>query len=190
MAWFKSRNSKIEISVCHWSEVNSIYWREPLVIILGPGPGHPNEYGTLKPFIQNCLENPDVFVIGVCLGHQLIWQYLGHSINLSSHLVHGQQEEICIPNWNDLFPKSFHDQTALVQRYNSLAVIPSGPFESDQKTLLKRGEIMIGSFSGGVSYQFHPESVGTSCPEAFFDCGLNFLYNKMDESPPESYRHL
>lgn len=32
-----------------------------------------------------------------------------------------------------------------------------------------------------LSYQFHPESVGTTCPDNFFGAMRNFLYNDLYE---------
>ena len=38
--------------------------------------------------------------------------------------------------------------------------------------------------SDSLSYQFHPESVGTTCPQDFFDAMRLFLYNKVYEQKP------
>ncbi|MCO4795064.1 MAG: hypothetical protein KC493_15210 [Bacteriovoracaceae bacterium] len=190
LSTIRKSDKKIRIDVVHWHKSKDLIIKDRTLVILGPGPGHPNEYESINPFIKSCLENPQIFLMGICLGHQLIWKYKGFKISNSNNLVHGQHEEICLPSWDPIFERTNHNRRVLVQRYNSLAVISSKKSVPEHKTMVKRGEVVMGMFKNGVSYQFHPESVGTSCPNLFFNSALKFLYNDSDEDPPESYRNL
>lgn len=157
------------------------------VIIFGPGPGTPQDYSFLFPAIRPLLKRPYYFHMGICLGHQLLATLRGYQIERCSHPCHGQREKFIIPPWPDIFPRHYIDQKILVQRYNSLRVKRDGPLE-DKWPLT--GEIMACRFKGGVSFQFHPESVGTSCPYLFFNTITKFLYNKKDEQKNPHRRDL
>ena len=93
--------------------------------------------------------------MGICLGHQLIGLVDGFEIRKSLKPMHGEQVSI-------LFNKKY----TWVQRYNSLAL-----FESARSS----DEILIREWSRGVSYQFHPESIGTLNNSIFFKDLLHFI---------------
>lgn len=124
-------------------------------IILGPGPGSPDEYLNYFPKIRELRDNPKIFVMGICLGHQLLAMMDGMSIRRSQKPMHGGQVKI-----------NFDNANILVQRYNSLAV-----FESPKSNK----ELQIRQFPRGISYQFHPESIGTENRHLFFEQLLTFL---------------
>jgi anthranilate/para-aminobenzoate synthase component II len=124
-------------------------------IILGPGPGNPDEYQNYFDQINELRNNSHIFVMGICLGHQVLAMMDGLSIRRSIKPVHGGQVKI-----------NFENKNILVQRYNSLAV-----FESPKS--LK--EVQIRQFTRGISYQFHPESIGTENRHLFFEQLLKFI---------------
>lgn len=145
------------------------------VLIYGPGPGHPDEYQSLRNPILHLLDHPYIFHVGICMGHQLLWSLAGHRSVLSKKPIHGQAVSIEIPNWNDTFLESDLGRKVDVQRYNSLVVDYHGQqitngmnFFKNVRCLYLDEELMISRFATGLSYQFHPESVGTSCPNIFF----------------------
>lgn len=136
------------------------------VVILGPGPGHPDDYLTkMTPLLDLISERENIFVLGICLGHQLWLRRLGLVLKRAQQPVHGQSLEVeCLDR-----------QVRVAQFYNSLCV--HGDVEG--YTLIKNSsaEIMTAKGPRALTYQFHPESVGTSYPNYFFGSVREFLYN-------------
>lgn len=127
----------------------------PTAVILGPGPGNPEEYRYYFSSINEIKKNKFIFLMGICLGHQLLALMDGLIVRTSLKPGHGVQVKI-----------NFDDKNMLVQRYNSLAV-----FESVKS--LK--EVQVRQWKRGISYQFHPESIGTEHRALFFADLLKFL---------------
>lgn len=148
------------------TKINS---KEKEVIILGPGPGHPKEYEFLLPSIKSLINRENLFLMGICLGHQLIWNCMGTKCVHCKTPLHGQVQSI-----------SFEGQEELVQRYNSLCIRLN---PSEINALASEGwelsmyldELMYARYKNTVTYQFHPESVGTSCPNSFYSSVNKFL---------------
>lgn len=148
------------------------------VLVLGPGPGHPKDYDQLIPLIKTALDSFSIFNLGVCLGHQIYLRQFGHSIRKSEKPIHGQAREIVIPDWL----KSDKGEKFSVQFYNSLIVEEnSNVISKELDTYAIEGEILIAKGERFLSYQFHPESIGTSCPDVFLTPARDFLYNNSDE---------
>ncbi len=144
---------------------------EKFILILGPGPGHPFDYDfcDFKPFfdLKNC------FIFGVCLGHQLSLLFLGAKVIESSNKLHGQT--VTLKDTHNLF---FDNMSSLIfQRYNSLTVdISSLPTEHVKSLYDENSELMLFSYKDNfLSCQFHPESVGTNCPNSLYYLVTNFL---------------
>lgn len=129
--------------------------KTPTAIILGPGPGDPVEYTNYFSYIKALKNNSSIFLMGICLGHQLMALIDGMSVRASLKPTHGGQVKI-----------NFDNKNILVQRYNSLGV-----FESRKS----QNEIQVRQWVRGVSYQFHPESIGTENRPLFFKELLDFL---------------
>jgi len=138
-------------------------------IILSPGPGIPEEAGSLLPLIKEYASSKSI--LGVCLGHQAIGQAFGAGlINLSS-VFHGvatkievrsRESEVISPLFEGL-PNELE-----VGRYHSWVVSK----ENFPETLEITAEDESGMIMGlqhktydvqGV--QFHPESVLTPMGE-------------------------
>ncbi|MDE5005269.1 aminodeoxychorismate/anthranilate synthase component II, partial [Francisella tularensis subsp. holarctica] len=62
-------------------------------IIIGPGPGHPDELKNIDPIIEYC-QQKKLPLLGICLGHQLSAQYYGAKIIKAKQLYHGKLSEI------------------------------------------------------------------------------------------------
>lgn len=77
----------------------------PKAIILGPGPGTPDEAGITLNCIQHF--NDKLPLLGVCLGHQAIAQSFGASIIRASEVMHGRTSEV------------FHDQQGVFKALNN-----------------------------------------------------------------------
>ncbi len=155
------------------------------VFIYGPGPGHPRNYHKCFPTLKKIIENPNIFHMGICLGHQLLLTILDGQVTHSKNPVHGRSVELTIPNWGSRFSEDLFGKSVQVQRYNSLNFNKDSieNLSKDFKYLFQfiDNELMLFSFFGlssGISYQFHPESIGTSCPALFFAPLQSFLYNE------------
>lgn len=150
--------------------------KEKQVVILGPGPGHPCEYEFLKETVLNLLQNPNILTMGICLGHQLLWYFQGHEVSRALQPLHGQR--VCY-KLTDYWKVLLGDQIQ-VQRYNSLAVkmdlVTKKNYQQNGWHLfLEDGECIMSKHENILSYQYHPESVGTSCPQQFFEPVRRFL---------------
>lgn len=128
----------------------------PVAVILGPGPGSPYEYMNYSSHILELRNHPLIFLMGICLGHQIIALIDGLSIRSSGKPIHGGQVKI-----------NFENKNILVQRYNSLAVFESNTAQK---------EIQIRQWERGISYQFHPESIGTENRHLFFKDLIDFIH--------------
>ncbi|MBF0299421.1 MAG: aminodeoxychorismate/anthranilate synthase component II [Oligoflexia bacterium] len=162
---------------------------ERLVLIYGPGPGHPSDYQHLYGEIKRLLLNRSIFHLGICLGHQILWNIIGFEVKRSDKPLHGQVTPFCIPHWSGIFPQKFWSKQIEVQCYNSLVV---DTFSFIQKfPAIKKFDLvlqclenqrsfncMAGRFERGVTYQFHPESIATSERFLFFKGILKFLSKK------------
>ncbi len=149
------------------------------VVILGPGPGHPDDYSWLQTIIEHYLQKPNIFLMGICLGHQLILQKLGAQIAQAKRPRHGIQKFFKV----DVFWKKYlqlKSSRITVQVYNSLEVI----LDKQRLKELKKTGFHVCLIDGVVvmlhkerllTYQFHPESIGTSYPQSYFRPILNFL---------------
>ena len=157
----------------HITEILKI--RHKSVLILGPGPGHPDEYPQVLNYLPDLMKKKTLYIMGICLGHQLIWRRLGARVSPSKTPKHGQVDKIIL---NKDFSEFFEGKEYIeVQRYNSLCVFLDkkqidpeySTFYSDQE------ELIMGHGHHFITYQFHPESIGTSCPELFFRPLQKFL---------------
>lgn len=145
------------------------------VVIYGPGPGKPTDYQFIESAIMPLLGKKNVLNMGICLGHQILWGLNGISVKPSRNPIHGQGIKITIPSWKDVFAAKFWGSQQVVQRYNSLVLDVEEDTENSSYMCFTDDECVAGVFPGGVTWQFHPESVGTSCPNIFFECIERFL---------------
>lgn len=161
----------LSVEVLHWMDFES--FPDTDLLVLGPGPGHPDDYQRIFPLLKDWLGQQKPF-FGVCLGHQIFWRLRGENIYRSREPVHGQRITLELDRdwqaWLRL-PAQLR-----VQRYNSLTVTEEiSTRNPDMKNLVKDGEVMISRGVKVLTYQFHPESVGTSFRRAFFRPILRFF---------------
>ncbi len=151
---------------------------EKAIVILGPGPGHPQDYDYLDKTIQELLFKKNFMVFGICLGHQLVWKNLGAKVDHCYKPTHGMS---CTYQLNSRQAKAFSLPKSIeVQKYNSLCVEISSELVELMNSknivyLVDGQELVMAKGESLLTYQFHPESIGTTCPSSFFKQALNFL---------------
>ena len=149
---------EIKISVFHWSKVSEINLSKYKLVIIGPGPGKPNDYKNIFKFLKPLITFEGIKVIGVCLGHQILLSLFGEEISRLKHPIHGQSKEIVL---NSYFSNLFEVRTIKTQFYNSLYFdyfkirFQKGEFQNYKKM------VVIFKYKNVFSMQFHPESIGT-----------------------------
>lgn len=137
-------------------------------IILGPGPGHPRDYQSFQRPLKKILQTPEVFTLGICLGHQLLWSFYGGEVRASQKPLHGQSVSWTIPSWDYFSPQILGKKVA-VQRYNSLSCRGKIKAQEVKNIALHEGEVFAVQYHRAISFQFHPESLGTNYPEFYFN---------------------
>lgn len=152
--------------------------KEPTVVVLGPGPGHPDQYIYLHKAVERLLVKENIFIFGICLGHQILCQMFGARVDLCKKPIHGQSISYKLDN--DLAKSIGVSKNIVVQRYNSLAVFINNEFlevlKSKKVEFYEQDhEVLILKSNSLLSYQFHPESIGTTCPKSFFKPISEFL---------------
>jgi anthranilate synthase/aminodeoxychorismate synthase-like glutamine amidotransferase len=131
--------------------------KEPVLIVLSPGPGTPQEAGsTMEIISRNAGEIP---IFGVCLGHQAIVAAYGGEVASAKEIVHGKMSQLN------------HDGTGMFEGIpNAISV---GRYHSLAATKLSR-EIVANAWSEDIvmavrhekdpifGVKFHPESILTT----------------------------
>jgi anthranilate/para-aminobenzoate synthase component II len=175
------------VEVFHYS--NFSYVKDKIktgdILCLGPGPGHIDEYSNSLHGIEEIYADETIFKFGLCLGHQLLLTICEKAKLQRCHRpVHGQKVEIPNTGFFNL------EQALFVQRYNSWSInensIPRGNFILDSF-----GEVAAFKYGNHVyTVQFHPESIGTSCPELFFQPLRDFLRYSKEDGFDQASRNL
>lgn len=140
--------------------IEEIEYLEPECIILSPGPGRPADAGICENLIKE-YKKP-VKILGVCLGHQAIFEAFGGRVTYAKKLMHGKQSEIIFDKEETVFKNI--PENIKVARYHSLSG-DMNTLPSCLKMIAKTadGEIMAVKHKEKEIYgfQFHPESVLT-----------------------------
>jgi anthranilate synthase component 2 len=146
------RNNKITLD-----EIREL---NPDSIVLSPGPGKPKDAGICIDLVNDFYE--EIPILGVCLGHQSIYEAFGGDVSYSKKLVHGKASTVKLNNKNPLF--SHLDKEISAGRYHSLSAVKE-TLPSNLEVIAKSedGEIMAISDKKYAVYglQFHPESILT-----------------------------
>ncbi|MDR3062841.1 MAG: aminodeoxychorismate/anthranilate synthase component II, partial [Methanobrevibacter sp.] len=146
------RNDKIDIK--------EIKKENPSHIIISPGPGRPENTGISPEVIKEF--KGKIPILGVCLGHQAIFQVFGGTVSYANDLYHGKTSNININNSNPIF--KLLNNTIKAGRYHSLIGIKDTlPQELESIAETIDGEIMAIAHKKYSIYglQFHPESILT-----------------------------
>lgn len=157
-----------------WTDLTSQMLRISSLIILGPGPGHYQDYGAFLKRIKCFIGKKPI--LGICLGHQiLLGQIMPQGIQRLKMPLHGQTLYLNPP------PNSFSldiHKVFQAQFYNSWAF-----FDTKEDHQFWKYESMIVGYRGQrtISFQFHPESIGTDSTNCLIRDSLNLLYNRIDD---------
>ena len=145
------RNDQVTLEECR--KLN------PDHVVISPGPGDPDDAGISRDVIREFAGK--VPVLGVCLGHQCIFDVYGGTVAGAGEIVHGKTSKIH-HDGKGVFGGIPNDFAAV--RYHSLAGTPdTRPAALDVTATTDSGVIM------GVRHreytvegvQFHPESIAT-----------------------------
>lgn len=129
-------------------------------IVISPGPGKPEDSGVCKAVIKRFYKEKPI--LGICLGHQCIYEIFGGTVTYAKKVYHGKKDIIKIENEFEIF--NGLKKNIEVGRYHSL----SGTMESLSKELFliaedNNREVMAVKHKKFNLYglQFHPESILT-----------------------------
>jgi len=131
----------------------------PAGIVLSPGPGRPSDSGVCGAVVREFA--PRLPILGVCLGHQVIVESFGGTVDRAMAPMHGKTSPVV------------HDGTGLLLglpspftagRYHSLAALPDSiPADLAVQGTTPDGEVMAVRHRRYPCHgvQFHPESILT-----------------------------
>lgn len=161
---FKKLNS-FKVNIVKWNELNFADIKLTNIICLGPGPGKPKDYNKIYPLVKKALDNPLIYMYGICLGHQIIGELKGFELIKCQKPLHGVAKKYNLnAKWRQLL--NIETNHIKVQHYNSLCL--KNKYHPSIKTLSYHDEILLMKGERFISYQFHPESIGTDDSELFF----------------------
>lgn len=128
-------------------------------VLLSPGPGTPHDAGVCLDIVQTC--GGTLPILGVCLGHQVIAEAFGATVDRAPELLHGKTSQVHHRGQGVL---QSQPDPFTATRYHSLAVVPETlPDVLEMTGWTQTGVIMAIRHCDlpieGV--QFHPESVLT-----------------------------
>jgi anthranilate synthase component 2 len=130
-------------------------------ILIGPGPGLPDELPILKKVIQLYSENKSIF--GVCLGHQAIVETFGGKLFKLNPVTHGVSKKIKIVDKDDYLFAGISKKIK-VGLYHSWAVVKNDLPSCLRVTAMSDDGIIMAikhEFYDVRGIQFHPESIMT-----------------------------
>jgi anthranilate synthase component 2 len=145
----------------------------PNRIVISPGPGKPSDAGICIEAVKRLYSS--IPIIGICLGHQAIYEAFGGTVSYASKLMHGKSSAVTVDRENALFKGL--PPVIQAARYHSLAGIKSTLPDSLKITAwTEDGDVMAVCHKEYPVYgvQFHPESILTSNGKTIIE---NFLSN-------------
>jgi anthranilate synthase/indole-3-glycerol phosphate synthase/phosphoribosylanthranilate isomerase len=128
-------------------------------VVISPGPGDPDDAGISREVIRHFAGK--VPVLGVCLGHQCIYDVYGGTVAGAGEIKHGKTSVIH-HDGHGVFSGVPNDFKAV--RYHSLAGTPETKPEALEVTATSESGIIMGIRHRELTVegvQFHPESIAT-----------------------------
>jgi len=129
----------------------------PRLLVLSPGPGHPDDAGCMNELIRNIAGQVPMF--GVCLGMQAMVSVFGGVVSGAKTIVHGKAR--ILEHQGELVFRGLKNHLA-VGRYHSLSA--SSMPDCLQVIGTSDGLVMAISHKSYpiMGIQFHPESILTT----------------------------
>ena len=163
---------KVKVLRSEETSIAEIENEKPSHLVIGPGPGTPQEAGISIEAIQHFAGK--VPVLGICLGHQAIGAAFGAKIVGAKYIRHGIVEEIKTDG------RGIFRNIGLkgnFTRYHSLVI--------DEKTLPQDFEVTARAKDGDImgirhktmvieGVQFHPESIASERGDSIFKGFLKY----------------
>ncbi|MDP6540449.1 MAG: aminodeoxychorismate/anthranilate synthase component II [Planctomycetota bacterium] len=151
--------ARVEVARNDALSVDDVLREAPGALLLGPGPGRPEDAGICPELLERVPES--LPLLGVCLGHQALVRHYGGRIERDGEPVHGRATPV------------HHDGRGLfadlpspveVGRYHSLRAAAAGlPEALALRAWTADGEVMAVEHASAPRHgvQFHPESILT-----------------------------
>lgn len=174
---------------CDSVDLDAAVTRDVDFVVLGPGPGRPEEARYLDVLQRLAGRTP---ILGVCLGHQAIALAFGGSVDRAAVCVHGKTSLVL--NDGDGVYAHTNKRTFAATRYHSLVALEDG-LPAD---LVITSRAMDDGHIMGLRHrhlpiegiQFHPESVctedGSLIFESFIDRHVVSRRTPANVAPPHS----
>ncbi|MDR1405199.1 MAG: aminodeoxychorismate/anthranilate synthase component II [Candidatus Methanoplasma sp.] len=140
--------------------VEEVSEMRPNAVVLSPGPGRPSDAGICVSLVREL--GGKVPILGVCLGHQAVFEAYGGKVSYAKKQMHGKQSEIRLSPECAIFKGC--PEKVPAARYHSLAAVPETlPACLTIAAESECGEVMAVCHKKFDVYglQFHPESVMT-----------------------------
>ncbi|RUO26137.1 anthranilate synthase component II [Aliidiomarina minuta] len=144
--------------------------KEPVLLCLSPGPGHPSEAGCLPELLEKA--SGRFPMLGICLGFQALIEHAGGSVGRAEFVMHGKTSAL------QLSPHPVFEGLSSplqVARYHSLQAIQV----PEQVQIIASYEnipmALYDAKNASIGYQFHPESIMTTYGSSLLQNTVNYL---------------
>jgi anthranilate synthase/aminodeoxychorismate synthase-like glutamine amidotransferase len=147
-------------------------------VVISPGPCTPEEAGISREVIRAFAGK--VPVLGVCLGHQCIYDVYGGTVAGAGEIKHGKTSTIA-HDGKGVFAGIPEDFTAI--RYHSLAGTPETQPPGLEITAKSESGVIMGVRDPRLNVegvQFHPESIATEFGKELLQNFLNMTGGKRE----------
>lgn len=146
-------------------------------LLLSPGPGVPNEAGELMKIITQYHQSKPI--LGVCLGHQALYQFFGGTLQNIYPPLHGVTSEMTPIDTHPLW-QNLHSPIYIAHYHSWVASSDKIPEVLRILSTSSHGYIMAFEHKQLpiVGIQFHPESILTPQGKQILKNWLKTLSNK------------
>ncbi|MCA0971215.1 aminodeoxychorismate/anthranilate synthase component II [Halobacillus litoralis] len=157
--YFQQMTEEVRVYPNDQLTIHDVEQHDPDLIVLSPGPGNPDETGISREVLTAF--SGRVPILGICLGHQLIVDFFGGSVEKGEKPMQGKVTRVT-HDGNTIF--SGLPETLRVTRYHSL-ITPEEKMAAclEVSARSEEGVVMAVRHQSlpieGI--QFHPESIMT-----------------------------